>query len=72
MTVTSRLSTSETGNGPNLRCANQSYSLIKLHQCHLPETRASRLNGGDYSIDIVADDAESDIFGVLLDDWAEC
>lgn len=34
----------------------------------LPEASATRLNGGDDLVDVVADDAEADVLGILLDD----
>lgn len=35
---------------------------------NLPEARAATLDGGDDAVDVVADDAEADILGVLFDD----
>ena len=36
-----------------------------------PEFRASRLDGRCDLVDIITEDAESDVFGVLLDDFSE-
>jgi hypothetical protein len=36
------------------------------------EACATALNSGNYLVDIIADDAETDILCVLLDDTAKC
>ena len=47
-----------------------SLDLLNLQRIEA-ETRASRLNGGNDLVDVVANDAKADVLGVLLDDASE-